>query len=169
MVLLATAAWADSDDDGEHEAREKNAFSSQQAAPMSARYKQECSSCHFAYPANFLPHQSWTKIMNNLNHHFNENAELDAKTKNEITAYLLANASEQYVRDITALTQEKDIPIRITQTAHFKREHRKIPLQMVIANPHVKSFSNCQTCHTGAKRGSFSESGIRIPNYSSQN
>ena len=34
--------------------------------------KNECSACHFAYPASMLPEASWKKIMESLENHFGE-------------------------------------------------------------------------------------------------
>ena len=36
---------------------------------------------------------------------------------------------------------------------------------MVVNNPRVRSFSNCNACHRYAERGSFNEHEIRIPGY----
>jgi len=169
LTLLTTSAWADDDrsDDRSDDRGRGGYYSAQQSASpiVSALYKQECASCHFAYPASFLPRQSWTKIMSSLSDHFGDNAELEVKKRGELTAFLTKYATERYVPNISKFTHEKDIPIRITNTSYFKREHREIPERMVSGNPQVKSFSNCQSCHTGADRGSFSESGVRIPNY----
>lgn len=170
ITSMATLALADDDEfgeRGEYEGRTSTYAKAQQPRipVVNQGYQKECAACHLAYPASFLPSQSWSKIMNGLDHHFGENAELDIKTKTDITTYLTTHATERYVRNISKLTNEKDIPTRITETNYFKREHREVPARMVTGNPDVKSFSNCQSCHTAAIRGSFSEAGIRIPNY----
>ena len=44
------------------------------------------------------------------------------------------------------------------------REHREIPKKLIL-QPEVKSFANCNACHTKAESGSYREREIRIPNY----
>ena len=39
--------------------------------------KEECSACHFAFPAAMLPSASWTRLMSSLESHFGEDASLD--------------------------------------------------------------------------------------------
>ena len=49
---------------------------------------EECSACHFAFPAPMLPSSSWTHMMNTLESHFGEDASLDEESIAEITHYL---------------------------------------------------------------------------------
>ncbi len=60
-------------------------------------YRKECSACHMAYPANFLPARSWKALLAHLDDHFDENAELEAGDVQVIGAYLNANASDHIV------------------------------------------------------------------------
>ena len=59
--------------------------------------KNECSACHFAYPASMLPEASWEKIMGGLENHFGEDASLDAQTTQHIAEYLVAQAGDTEV------------------------------------------------------------------------
>ncbi len=46
--------------------------------PLLPAYKQECGSCHLAYPPGLLPASSWQRLMGDLPHHFGTDASLDA-------------------------------------------------------------------------------------------
>ncbi|MCW9012309.1 MAG: diheme cytochrome c [Gammaproteobacteria bacterium] len=132
-------------------------------------YKEECGSCHMAYPPGLLPASSWTKMMSGLEDHFGDNAELDADTHKAISEYLLTNSadksdyrrSSKFNRSIKA----EDAPLRISELPYFKHEHDEIPDRMVKGNTKVTSFSHCNACHTKAEQGSFNEHDIRIPGY----
>jgi hypothetical protein len=131
-------------------------------------YLAECGSCHFAYPPALLPARSWTAVMDGLADHFGENAELPADTATALTDYLLANAADysnsKRARGIVA-SIGLDAPLRITDTAYFRRKHDELGSQMVEANPQVGSYSRCEACHTRAAEGSFNEHEVRIPGY----
>jgi hypothetical protein len=132
-------------------------------------YKEECGSCHLAYPPGLLPARSWDKIMLELENHFGDNAELDAETHQSITRLLLSNSadksdyrrSKKFSRSISF----NDAPVRISETPYFKHEHDEIPVRFVTDNPKVSSFSQCDACHAKAERGSFNEHDVRIPGY----
>lgn len=130
-------------------------------------YAEECGSCHYAYQPGLLPKQSWEIIMSNLSDHFGENAELSDETAQQIKDYLLRYSAGIYPgglpNRISASTQGYAVPIRITETRFFQREHGEIPRRFVEENDQIRSFSNCDACHTRAKVGSFREHEIRIP------
>ena len=167
-ISLSTPAIADDDDYGreygEHEYGERGEHErgehSHGILVRNTLYKTECGSCHLAYQPGFLPASSWRKIMATLDNHFGENAELSAKTGNELLQYLTANAS-----DAGSGRTVRDAPLRISEQRHFRREHDEVPPRMVKNNPKVRSFSNCQACHSGAENGDFSERHINIPGF----
>ncbi len=119
-------------------------------------YQAECGSCHMAYPPGLLSSASWSKIMTNLDDHFGENAELDSETLNTLNDFLMSNSAD---------TDATNPPLRITETAYFKRKHRELPARMVTDNPKVGNFSQCNACHAQAEKGYFDEDNIRIPGY----
>jgi len=171
-LSMATLAWSDGWEWGENDEHEGRGFVQQTSGVspiMNKAYKNECSACHFAYPAGFLPERSWVKMMAALDDHFGENAELDSETAQEIETYLRGNAADQipnrFSRSIMRSIGNKATPLRITETNYFLREHREIPKRMVQGNKKVRSFSNCLSCHTGASQGSFDEHSVRIPGY----
>lgn len=139
------------------------------AAVSNPVYKEECGSCHMAYPPGLLTTASWSKLMTGLDNHFGENAELDAETQKTLVDFLAQNSADQSSyrrsREFRAAVQASSPPLRITQTAYFKRKHHELPARMVSGNPKVKSFSQCNTCHARAEQGLFSEHDINIPGY----
>lgn len=132
-------------------------------------HKEECGSCHMAYPPGLLPDRSWNKLMLELENHFDENAELDGKTHKTITKFLLANSADKSGRrrakKFNRSINFNDTPIRISETPYFKREHDEIPTRLVTQNTKVNSFSQCDACHTKAEQGSFNEHDVDIPGY----
>lgn len=132
-------------------------------------YEEECGSCHMAYPAGLLPSRSWDKLMAGLEDHFGDNAELLPETHKVIRDYLAAHSadhqSSRLSRKFLYSVDTNSSPLRITETAYFKRKHDEIPARMVTGNSKVNSFSNCNSCHMNAVKGVFSEDDVRIPGY----
>ncbi|MDD5058289.1 MAG: diheme cytochrome c [Sideroxydans sp.] len=135
------------------------------------QYKEECGSCHFAYPPGLLPSKSWEKLLDAkaLPEHFGENAELDKDVLADIREYALANAADKSyykrARKIALATEGVDAPIRITEVRYIKRKHHDIPEKMIKGNKDVKSLSYCDACHTQANKGIFDSDTVRIPNF----
>lgn len=149
-------------------------MSTAQAAPANTRvilstYKEECASCHMAYPAWLLPARSWQKIMTNLDNHFGDNASLDADTLKILTTYLQNNSAEnsnvRRAGKVLRNTPQDSVPIRISELPYIQRKHDEIPGRYIVANPKVKSLSNCIACHRGAEQGSFNDDNVHIPGY----
>jgi hypothetical protein len=136
-------------------------------------YMEECGSCHMAYSPGLLPSNGWTKLMLGLEDHFGDNAELDAETQQTVTGYLSANSASQSdyrrSRKLNQSINPNDVPIRISKIPYFINKHNEIPDRMVSGNPKVNSLSHCNSCHTKAEQGSFSEREIDIPDYGEWN
>ena len=129
-----------------------------------ALYKQECGSCHLAYPANLLPTKSWNKIMSGLDNHFGDSADLPADEVSTIKTYLNQSGYKSgFMSGVFGRYSSNDAPERITTSAFFLGKHDEINAQSVKNNPKVKSFSRCDACHTTAKSGNFDEDNVRIP------
>lgn len=162
-LLLTGGVYVYADDEheegkGHHSAVVKPL--SKQDIASAALYQKECGACHMAYQPYFLPKRSWEKMMNTLENHFGTDASLDPKDHKEIQNVMVTYAStNERISDTKG-----GIPLRISQTPHFVREHREIPKKMV-SQSEVKSFANCTACHTKAASGSYREREIRIPNY----
>lgn len=119
-------------------------------------YRQECASCHVAYPPGLLPAASWKRLMNGLEHHYGSDASIDAQSLQQLSQWLQVNAGSG------RRAAEPPPEDRITRTAWFEREHRKID-PSILKLPSVKSPANCAACHGGAERGRFSEHDLRQP------
>jgi hypothetical protein len=128
-------------------------------------YKQECGSCHLAYPAGLLPERSWIKMMNGLNDHFGENAELEQRAHAEILTYLVENSAERGSRrstKIAASIDTIDLPLRFTETKFFRIKHRELT-EDKFKHSNVLSRSNCQSCHPKADQAGFSVYEVKTP------
>lgn len=149
-------------------------FEAAQAAPQvdsadAILYKEECGSCHIAYPARFLPEASWQNTMGTLDQHFGENAEIEPDVAQQILRYLAADSADQRSAS-SKKRMEKQIaklghtPTRITELPWHRGQHKKIPQKMTLRNPEVGSLSRCETCHKGAERGKFNGR-VSIPGF----
>lgn len=169
-ILLATALTVPvvfSDDD-RHELRQRSLG----VAPVVLdAYKNECSSCHMAYPPGLLPARSWQKIMTSLESHFGDNAELEGEDLKIISDFLINNSADKSdyrrSRKIMRSINTNDSPIRISDLPYIKREHHEIPDKMIKFNPRVNSLGNCIACHVDAEKGLFNEHNVSIPGYGS--
>ena len=131
-------------------------------------YADECGSCHFAYQPGFLPSRSWQQVMDNLDDHFGENAELEDNDHQAILSYLAKNAGDhsnyrrakKFMRSI----RSGQTPIRISKVPYFVHEHDEIP-KRIIQKEDVRSLSNCDACHQRAHQGSYKERELNIPGY----
>jgi Dihaem cytochrome c len=149
MLFAAHVSVAREDDDEDHGGS---------PVAINAKWESECGACHVAYPARYLPAESWRAIMSGLDKHFGSNASLDSADIKEITAFLEKNAD---TRKKSHEASGKPL-LRITETRWFKSEHREVS-DHTWKNPKVKSRANCGACHTKAESGDFSERNVKIP------
>lgn len=132
--------------------------------PLSASYREECGSCHVAYPPALLSAASWRAVMNGLERHFGSDASLEAAKAREIGQFLEANSARRAKYDSTDAYGRP--LLRITEGAWFLRKHRDGHDGITAAVwrlPSVKSRANCSACHLQAEQGDYSEGDIRIP------
>ena len=120
-------------------------------------YRAECGSCHIPYPPQLLSKASWQGIMARLNKHFGSDASIDAKTAQQIEAYLTAHAARGTKGSAASMPS-----LRMTDTPWFIREHDEVP-QALWKSPTVRSPANCGACHVKAEEGDFSERNLRLP------
>ena len=152
MSITMVAAYADDDED------EGNGRKNSSSKVSNAKWKEECGSCHLAYPPRYLSADSWRAVMSGLDKHFGSNATLDPEVAAEIGNFLEQNASKKQQRASNGI----EPPLRISDTKWFKSEHREVSSSMW-KNPKVNSPSNCGACHTKADSGSFNEHDVRMP------
>lgn len=98
--------------------------------PANPKYRAECGSCHVPFPPQLLPAQSWNRIMARLEQHYGTDASVDEPTLQELASFLARHAGRR-----AAPAGEEP---RITQTAWFRKEHRKADMN----NP-----ADCAACH----------------------
>jgi len=136
-----------------------------------ATYAKNCADCHYAYPAGLLPERSWEKLMQpeSLANHFGDNAEVSEADRNTILSYLTRNAADHSLakraRKFNRSIPENATPLRISETAYFKHAHEDVTARFVKENPKVRSFSNCNACHTQSAQGIFDDDTVRIPGH----
>lgn len=141
-------------------------MASDMAPVNNPKYAKECGSCHMAYQPAFLPERSWRKLMEGLNDHFGDSAELPDADRQELTGYLVRNAAEhanskraaQFLHSIA----KSDTPLRISKVPHFVSEHREVA-NKVRGNDKIKSLGQCEQCHQKANDGSYAEGEINVP------
>ena len=123
--------------------------------PEPASWRSECGSCHVPYAARFLSADDWRAVMSRLEHHYGDDASVDAAVAADIGRYLEANAGRRPGGDDNGLP-------RITTGRWFAKEHREVAPSTWSA-PGVKSRSNCAACHRNAAQGDFDDDDVRIP------
>lgn len=125
-------------------------------AKLHPLYKQECSTCHMAYPPDFLSKPAWNRVMTGLANHYGTDASLDEAAVRDITKWL--NQTGGTYKRVVATSKED----RITTTTWFTKKHDEIQ-PSVFKRASIKSAANCAACHTKAAEGNFDEDFVRIP------
>jgi hypothetical protein len=118
----------------------------------------ECGACHVAFPPQMLPMRSWSALVNNLSHHFSEDASLPKNTQAEIARYLMTMSADSpgnaegrvFLRGLSS----GDTPLRIVDTPIWQMIHGD-PGQSVFKRPEITSPANCAACHRTAAQGQF--------------
>lgn len=144
LALALNAALAMADGDG----RARSA-----PAPLLPQYRDECSSCHIAFPPRFLPAASWRRIIGDLAHHYGANASLDPATAGLLSQWLAANAGTG------SRSRESPPDDRITRSTWFLHEHDEMSSRAAAQ----RRAADCAACHPRADQGDFHERSIRIP------
>ena len=123
---------------------------------MSEKYRSECASCHLAYPPALLPLATWRRLLGSLDKHYGVDASLEPAEVLEISRWLepLAGTYKK--------VREEPQEDRITKSAWFVREHRKIEAEVWLRES-IKSAANCAACHTTAEQGNYNDDFVRIP------
>jgi hypothetical protein len=124
--------------------------------PNNPKWKEECGSCHVAYPPQLLTGGGWHKLMQQLDKHFGVNASMDAKDAQEIDDFLVDNAGLGWQG------KASDTGLRITDTPWFIRTHSKIPLKFM-NRPKIKGPTHCAACHVKAEKDDWSGMAVEIP------
>lgn len=126
---------------------------SRRLAVDNATYRNECGSCHIAYPPALLDRDAWRAIMLGLDRHFGTDASISESTRAELSAYVAGSSSRKHGSAPT---------LRISATPWFRKEHADIA-PATWKSPTVKSAANCEACHGQASTGDYSERNVRVP------
>jgi hypothetical protein len=122
--------------------------------------REECGSCHLAYPPSMLPARSWKTMMGDLKNHFGDDASVEPATAALISSYLSENAADsggqRYGKKLMRGVSMQNPPLRITELPRWVSEHRKISASEW-TRKEVKTKANCAACHTDAERGYYDE------------
>lgn len=137
------------------------------AAVDNPLYEEQCGSCHFAFQPGLLPSASWEALLDGLDDHFGENAELAPAEAEAIKDYLLANASERVATPLGGLISGSIPPmktvLRITETPYFRAKHQLLESVLMDSLEQAIPHSNCTACHPGARAGDYKEDDTMIP------
>jgi hypothetical protein len=159
LALLPAAVMAADDDKGGKGGAKyggEDRGRTLQPAKLNATWVKECSACHIAYAPGLLPAESWRKLMSGLDKHFETDASLTAPENQDVTNFLVANASNRWTG--------AGAPLRITETQWFKSKHSAEEVAPAVwKRASVRSAANCQACHPGAGKADFNEHSIKIP------
>jgi cytochrome c553 len=168
VMAITHTGWAAEDKaDGRGERNKRESGGAKKVSVVNNKtYLKECGSCHFAYQPELLPRASWQKIMEGLDKHFKEDASLDDGVKAGILEYLVKNSAEtgksRLSAKLLASIGKAEAPLRISDTAYFKKEHRRIKPEM-LKRKSILTIANCSACHTTADDGEFGEDFIKVP------
>lgn len=134
--------------------------------PDNASWQENCSECHFGFHPSLLPARSWQKMFDTQHNHFDEDLDLDEETDAALLKFHLNNAAEQglteFARKILYYTPENAIPMRVTETAYWKKKHQDID-EAYWKHEKIKFKGNCDACHLDAKEGTYEDSNMRLP------
>lgn len=108
-----------------------------------ALWRNECGTCHMAFPPGLLASEDWLDLMAQLDKHFGVDASLDPSANADIAAYLKQKGGHH--DDFGGRGEE--LP-RITNTAKFTKKHRSAI--RLWSKGQVKSLSDCGACHKDA-------------------
>lgn len=166
LAALATIASASSHErEGEHEhhrKRERRAVERDRNPAAAAAYRKECGACHVAYAPFLLPAASWQKLLRGLDQHFGQDASLEPDVRASLESWLEVASRGSHERSHGSSRGVADGAARITDSAWFRREHRRIGPE-ILQRPSVRTMSNCAACHPGAADWSFDEHAVMIP------
>ncbi len=172
LLLLNAAATASAQDDY-HYQRDLGFFTTlfmekEMPTIQNKTVQQECGACHWAMLPGLLPERSWNRLMQEQANHFGEDLALDEQTATEIRTYLTTHAAELTPSKVSVKVLDKlgdtEAPLRISETAYWKRKHEDLVEDNVFDRNSIKSPANCVACHTDVERtGLFDEDLVEIP------
>lgn len=135
--------------------------------PDDPLWREACGECHLAFHPTLLPARSWEKMMDEQSAHFGEDLGLDSADVENIRKFLTSNSAESHLSEpaykVSESTPPDQTPLRISETPYWKKKHHEIEAE-VWKRKSVGNKNKCDACHLDAKRGTFEDSAMRIPN-----
>jgi len=125
----------------------------------------ECSDCHNLFPPHLLPKESWIKLMNEQNNHFDEDLELEKSLIESIKTFLVDNSAQNSTQEASYkfLTELKESEVfTITKTNYWKETHKDIS-EEEFKSDKVESKINCVACHKDFEFGILDDVNIIYP------
>lgn len=125
-------------------------------------WREECGTCHLAYPSDLLPARSWQALLRTPDQHFGEDLALGAAAlqalRNEGAA---ADAGRKWAgwmlrRSVPAGSS----PQRITETPFWRQRHEDLA-DSDFRPPSAAGRHDCEACHDDAASGIFAPRLIR--------
>jgi hypothetical protein len=97
--------------------------------------------------------------MGGLDNHFGDSANLDAGTRQAITAYLVDNAADHAASDEARVIMHSlgpgEVPARITEIPFVAGVHAAALDPRWNGQPRPKRLTECETCHVRAPKGDY--------------
>lgn len=164
-VLLLLGAGLAGRAAAEEEALDSPVPGSDIAPARNEVYIEECGACHVAFPPGLMPQRSWEVIVDGFADHFGEELEFDDEVIASLRKYLINNAADRskYPRSVLIMQYLRDdlTPTRVMDVPYIKRKHSQIPRDALEKNANVRSFANCDACHSRVEAGSFNKKEIK--------
>jgi cytochrome b len=133
------------------------------AALLPAAWRDECSSCHLAYPPCLLPERSWNALLAPGADHFGEDLALAeaARGKLQRIAATPEGAATWACWKISASVPANATPLRITATPGWREVHAALAPQSFTA-PDSAGRHDCAACHEDAPSSTFDPRRIHL-------
>jgi cytochrome b len=126
-------------------------------------WSRECDSCHFAYPANYLPARANEALLAGQRDHFGEDLALGESRLQELRQHARAFSDPAtWATSRLQRTAPVGAPsLRVTESSFWRRTHAGLGAQFAtrgFTRPH-----QCDSCHIDAASGMFRPQLIHIP------
>jgi len=129
-------------------------------------YLKECGTCHMVFPPQLLPARSWRGVMDSLDAHFGDSAQLDAPTERAISDYLAKNAADGANNAesiaIMASIDGGATPDRISKVPYIEGLHAAVLDPRWNGTPRPKTLAECPVRHYRAGLGDFFERRCKV-------
>lgn len=134
--------------------------------PNHLLWQSECSACHTLHHPSLLPARSWQRMMDQSEHHFEEDLALDEEDHKKITKFLTLHAAEQAHSEaawkISNSIPYDSTPLQITSSIYWKEKHHDLS-PALWELPSIGNKIHCDGCHQDAATGHFSDRAIELP------